>query len=859
MRNPSSSVHASQTPPLITSASDDFLLHVEKPARYIGAEVNAVHKDPASVKLRIALAFPDAYEVGMSHLGLKILYTIVNSRPELYAERAFAPWPDREALLRLHGELLGTIETGTPLSQMDMVGFSLQYELCATMVLQMLDLGGIPVRAADRGIGDPLIVGGGPVASNPLPLSAFFDAFVVGDGEDVILELADAQVRWKDQAGSREDLLSQWKRIPGVWVPSLHQSGDTVHRRITADLSQARFPSLPVVPFCEIVHDRVGIEIARGCTRGCRFCQAGMLYRPVRERSADQILGLARDSLASTGWEEVSLLSLSSGDHSQIMDVVAGMTREFAEERVAVSLPSLRTDTFTSQMAAEIRKVRKTGFTLAPEASTERLRRVINKGNTEEDLRRAVVTAFKAGWRSLKLYFMIGLPFETDEDLDGIVSLLRKASGWANGGKITGSVSTFVPKSHTPFQWTEQISPAETERRRDHIRRHFHRGKVQVKFHDPGISFLEGVMARGDRRLAEVIELAYRKGARFDGWDDQLKYPLWMAAFRESDIDPDQYLVARDTAAKLPWGFIDTGVAPEYLLEEWARAGREELTPDCRFGSCTGCGVCDWEEIRPRVACPSAVDRSVEESQGTCPPESEKPGEPEQEPNLRRFRLTYAKQGRMRFLGHQDLIRVFYRTFRRYGMSLDYSKGFHPHPRLRFSPPLALGVESVAEFLDFDVVNEMAGVREILETLRDGLPNGITPESLAEIPLNEPALSAKIQAFTYEIEVSGSLSVEELQRRVSQFLSCASFEISKAHKGKARTRDLRQLTVTAVASGSTVTLILKADQSGSVHPMDAFAALLGLTREEVRGLKIVKTSVTLDASCPGHEGLRHVQ
>jgi radical SAM family uncharacterized protein/radical SAM-linked protein len=815
----------------------DVLSRVEKPARYVGQEVNVVRKDLDTIGLHMALAFPDVYEVGMSHLGLKILYSVINARPDLYAERVFAPWPDMEALLRQEDKQLRTLETGTPLREMDFIGFSLQYELCASNVLQMLDLAKIPLRSHSRERDHPLVVGGGPGSFNPAPLSPFFDAFVIGDGEDVILDMANAHLQWKVQQGSRKELLTEWKRIPGVYVPSLYEEGDVVCKRVVSDLNQTPYPTDLVVPFCETVHDRIGLEIARGCTRGCRFCQAGMIYRPVREREARSIIDLAHNSLASTGWEEIALLSLSSGDYSCIGDLIRRFTRDFAHDKVALSLPSLRTDSFDAEMAEEIRKVRKTGFTLAPEAGSERLRRIINKGNTEEDLQRAVTTAFDRGWKAVKLYFMIGLPFETDEDIKGIVGLIRKASSWSKGGRITASVSTFVPKSHTPFQWCEQIGIEEIKRRQHHIRQFFRKGKTRVKFHDPRTSFLEGVFARGDEQLAKVIESAFRKGARFDGWDEHLKFDTWMDSFEEMEIDPSDYLKPREVEHPLPWDFINTGVSREFLVKEWEKAKDANVTGDCRDGDCLGCGVCDFEEILPRLSQPVGVDfdRSAEII-------SEIP-----EPTIRRLRLRYGKFGAMRFLGHHDVVRVFNRALRRAGLRTDYSKGFHPHPRMRFSPPLGLGIESLAEYVDFDLVNCALRADDISRKLENTLPQGIQPLDLVETPLNEPPVSAKIHWVRYELELPGAISHGEMSEKVGRFESAASFEITKVHKGKSRTRDLKEWVYRLDLNESILGISFKSGPSGSVHPYDAISAILGMSRESIKTMRLVKTSVGFEA------------
>ncbi|MGC8602469.1 MAG: TIGR03960 family B12-binding radical SAM protein [Desulfomonilaceae bacterium] len=816
----------------------DVLSAVKKPARYIGGELNAVLKNPDEVRIRVALAFPDVYEVGMSHLGLKILYSILNAQKDIFAERVFAPWHDMEQQMREKRIPLLTLETGHEVRRMDIVGFSLQYELCASTVLQMLDLAGIPLRLDERRAKDPLILAGGPVSFNPMPMSDFFDAFLIGDGEEAILEICDTCKLWKDQGGDRLGLLQALKELPGVFVPALHKYGEAVTKRVVSDLDKVGFPRSFVVPFCDITHDRVGLEIARGCTRGCRFCQAGIVYRPVRERKTQCLLNLSRDLLKSTGWDEIGLLSLSSGDYSSIGPLVKGLTSEFSNGKVALSLPSLRTDTFDSELAAEIRKVRKTGFTLAPEAGTERLRRVINKGNSEEDLKLAITSAFRQGWKAIKLYFMIGLPTETDEDLSGIVDLIFKASRWGKAGQIKASISTFVPKSHTPFQWVSQISLEETYRRQAFIRDCVRKRSTILKFHNPRMSFLEGVFARGNKDMGMVIEKAFKKGARFDSWDESLNFEIWMDSFEELGFDPNRSLDTRSINEVLPWDPIKTRVDKLYLANEFHRAMNNELTADCRSGNCTGCGVCDFKQVQPviqQILKNEIAIQPVKKTDFTT------------ESKVRRFRLKYSKSGAMKFLGHHDVMRCFERAFRRADLALDYSCGFHPHPKLRFSPPTALGIKSLVEYLDFDLKNCSLTVKVIFKALENALPNGLKPLEIFETSLNETHLSAKIQKVTYEIRLNDHLKQNHITAKLDEFYGKDSVMISFGPNQKRKTRDLKQYILSISQSGQTVILKIRMTPNGSVNPYEAIREMFGLSEDQTKSLQIIKREVEFES------------
>jgi len=596
---------------------NEILPWVQKPARYLGTEWNAVRKDWEAVPVRMAFAFPDLYEVGMSHLGLQILYGLVNSRDDLLMERVFAPAVDLEQQLRQRGVPLFSLESHRPLRDFDVVGFTLQYELTFTNLLNMLDLAGIPLRTQKRGDEDPLVLAGGPAGFNPEPLAPFVDAFVIGEGEECILEILQAvrDVKGECARASRLELLERLVEIPGVYIPSFYnveysgegriagftplhpRAPERVQRRVLPDLDAAYFPLKPIVPLAEAVHERGMLEVFRGCTRGCRFCQAGIIYRPVRERSPEILLGQAREIIANTGFEELSLVSLSSLDYSGLSTLLPQLAEGCETTRTGLSLPSLRVDSFSVETARGL-PGRRTSVTFAPEAGTQRLRDVINKGVTEGDLLEAVEAALAAGWNAVKLYFMVGLPTEEQEDLEGIADLVQKVRQIGKRSvkkrvRVTVSASSFVPKAHTPFQWEGQVPPGVLEEKHRFLQDLVEKSGAQYNWHNVETSFLEAVFARGDRRLALALEEAWRRGCRFDGWTESFQFPLWEESFRTVGLDPAAYAGRRFAYDELlPWDLIDAGLDRNFLVREHKRALAGILTPDCRFTACEGCGIC---------------------------------------------------------------------------------------------------------------------------------------------------------------------------------------------------------------------------------------------------------------------------
>ena len=601
---------------------DEILLNIEKPARYIGGEVNSVMKDKDKVDIRFAMCFPDVYEIGMSHLGIQILYDMFNRREDTWCERVYSPWMDLDKILKEKNIPLFALESQDPVRDFDFLGITIQFEMCYTNILQILDLSQIPIHASDRTEEDPFVIGGGPCAYNPEPLAEFFDIFYIGEGETVYDELLDAYREWKKTGGSRKDFLRQAAQIEGLYVPQFynvtyHEAGTIesflpndpsaparIRKQVVMEGTDAPYPMKPVVPFIKATQDRVVLEIQRGCIRGCRFCQAGMIYRPTRERRVETLKESARAMLKNTGHEEISLSSLSSSDYSSLYELVTFLIDEFKDKGINISLPSLRIDAFSLDVMSKVQDIRKSSLTFAPEAGSQRMRDVINKGLTEEEILTGAGEAFEGGWTKVKLYFMLGLPTETEEDMKEIARLSDRVARRyyeipkdQRHGKcqITASSSFFVPKPFTPFQWASMYTAEEYDRRahivNEEFREQLNRKSLKYNWHDAQVTVLEGVMARGDRRVGAVIEEAYRLGCLFDSWTESFRNDLWMEAFRNTDVDISFYNQReRGKDEIFPWDFIDIGVSRSFLYREWERALNETVTPNCRE-KCSGCGA----------------------------------------------------------------------------------------------------------------------------------------------------------------------------------------------------------------------------------------------------------------------------
>ncbi len=829
--------------------SPEILQSVTKPTRYTGGEWNAVHKEWNEVECSFALCLPDVYEVGMSNLGLAILYEILNRREDTAAERVYAPWTDMEEIMREREIPLFSLESHRPLREFDFWGFSLQYEMIYSNVLNLLDLAGIPLWAKDRGEDVPFVVGGGPCVYNVEPIADFFDFFVVGEGEEVLGELVDAFRAWKgeNRPGGRRGFLARLLDIEGIYVPSFYEAQQdengafrgwkplhekarpVIYKRVIKDMDKVISVEHPLVPYMDIVHNRIMLELFRGCSRGCRFCQAGICYRPARERSEEKLRTMARGLVDATGYDEMSLTSLSSADYSCLGHLVDDLMEEFRQEKVSFSLPSLRIDSFSIELAHRMQQVRKSGLTFAPEAGTQRLRDVINKGVTEENLLTACGAAFRQGWKQVKLYFMMGLPTETDEDVIGIAELAKRVVDLyteikgKRGVKVTVSVSCFVPKPYTPFQWFGQISLEEFERRQQLLKEHITDRAITFHYHDAKLSVLEGALARGDRRQSQVIYQAWKDGAKFDGWSDYFHEDIWREAFRKSGLDISFYNErSREFDEALPWEITTPGVNREFLLREWHRAMKGKLTEDCRRGKCSVCGICQNLDVH-------VIDHAEKVSRKDTVPaeqgakEARRIGEGGGKPRtLFKYRAKICKGEEIRYLSHLDYAAVFERALLRAKLPVAYSEGFNPHMKIAFASALAVGVVSEAEYMDFELTKPLCQP-EVFDRLRAQLPKGAEVLELKEIHGKKSSLMAEADLACYRISVPYAGREEEARAAVKSFNEAKEITYTRVTPKKVRTKEIKQymgeaLSVEAGDGKLQIGMQIKITSAGSVKP-----------------------------------------
>jgi len=886
----------------------DFLDKVEKPARYTGGEVGSIVKDWDGVQAKVCLAFPDVYDIGMSHLGFKILYKILNDDPRTLAERCYAPWKDVEAELRERSIPLVSLENKRPLRDFDVVGFSLQFELTYTNVLLMLDLGGVPLRSADRGDDDPLVIAGGPTATHPEPLAAFVDLFVIGDGEEKATEVALTWTRLRNEGVPRRERLVALAKLGAVYVPSLYRTRVDAETglevvdapiepglplpvgRALVDLNKYPFPSTSPTGGPEAIFDRVSIEIARGCTEGCRFCQAGMIYRPVRERDPEQVVQTVLDAVRATGNDEVSLTALSTADVSCISPLIKKVADKLAQQRVSMSVSSLRAYGLEPELLDELKRVRATGLTFAPEAGTQRMRDVVNKNVTEEQLLETAERVFSRGWDRMKLYSMIGLPTEQDEDVVGIIEMGARTAAVGRkvkkSAEVTVSVSTHVPKPHTPFQWAAMDSLSEVGRKQALLRSTVKAYRnVKLKTHGAEASVLEGIFARGDRRLCDVLERAYKNGARFDSWDDRLRLEVWEEAFTHVGVDRAPYLGTLPVTARLPWDHIDVGLEEGFLAREYRKALQSRLSPPCgkvagtfihhtnlddaladkRRLVCYDCGVaCDMTQMRndrvdfldklgarrlpivQEAPAPQEVPAPVEavapevvdEEEAREPAKAPRREPPPKGRGGHLYRLRFEKTGPMALLGHLDVVRELPRVFRRVGERMVYTKGFHPKPDMIFGPALSLGVMSLDEYVDvrLERMIEQAELDGLVERMNAASPSGLRFLGAARLGSDDASISRVVAGARYVLAFAraavktepGQRAEDVLEARCRAAMEATTLPIRREIEGIGKIVDVRKYLARAEVGGDEAREALaRAGLSGDIVALDVIVSITG--------------------------------
>jgi radical SAM family uncharacterized protein/radical SAM-linked protein len=853
---------------------DPLLPTVEKPGRYIGLERNVTRKDLAQASVTLALAFPDSYEIGMSHTGLKILYELVNRREEFACERVYAPWVDLEDAMRSRGIPLFSTESFAPVGDFDVLGFSLQAELNYSNILNMLDLAGLPVWQRDRRETDPIVLGGGPCTANCEPIADFFDAFLVGDAEEALNIFLDAYRDGRSRDLSRRELLVHLASIEGIYVPSLYDVAYDANGRITAIttndprapekakrtwvpvLKPEYYPDKPMVPSVEIVQDRLGLEVMRGCTQGCRFCQAGYWYRPVRELDPGDVADMTKKFVAESGWSEVGLLSLSTADYSQIEPLVKCLAPQLSDRRVSISLPSLRAEAFSVGLADAVSEVRKSGFTFAPETGSDRLRRVINKTFTNEDMIQAADVAFARGWDLIKVYTMIGLPTETSADLDELVRLVEGilAQGRKHGRKnVNVAVGSFVPKSWTPFQWAPFDGVEILERKLSYLKERFRNVRgAKMKWHEPREAEIECVLSRGDRRVGRILHTAWRSGVRFDGWTEHFRYDLWTKAFETEGIPKETYLRAYDLDEILPWDVLDVSIKKRWLQIELIKAKKEMRTEDCKWGHCYACGVPGngedtmlakgmpttlpvFDAATAPASDPAAyrdVAKGAAYRQKAMPdlPTAAKRGT--QGDRVFRHRIAFTKEGDARFLSHRNTMDVLERAIRAAGLPARYSEGFNPHMKLSMGPALALGLESRHEVFDAEGIAPFPA--DAAERIAGKLPAGISILEVRELGPGEPNLAKAVKGARYAVR----LDSEDHVHRAGDAVAAGWREAMPA---------LRALSLEAGVSGMSLRFEVNLDQAAgeTATAKKVLEKLLAIPPEAQTSMSVVREATVL--------------
>lgn len=855
-----------------------LLPRVEKPARYLGNEWGATRKSWDSVPVRLALAFPDLYEVGMSHLGSKILYQVLNRREDALCERVFAPAPDMEAAMREAGLPLYGLESMQPLTEFDGIGFSLSYELTYTNILNMLSLAGIPVERAEREAGNwPLIFAGGPNSFNPEPFADFVDFVVVGDGEEIVHDLVDAFHSFKVNGTPREEQLKALTRIYGVYVPKFYDVefegpnrpitryvplGDVpypIKKRTVEQLLNDYHPTESPVPYVPVVHDRVPTEVRRGCDAGCRYCQAGFIYLPVRERKAEDVVSLTSETIRCTGYEEYSLFSLSSGDYTQSREVVQPLTMANSPLGASMSLPSLRVDSFSLEMATAAQSVRKSTFTFAPEAGSQRMRDIINKNISEEEIRYAIRHTYEAGWHTLKLYFMIGLPNETHEDVEAIVALvemikkdcdaIRRADPRPRPAiRINLTVSTFVPKPHVPFQWRAQDTIEEVAAKQAYLFTEMKKRGVKVNAHERHTSQLEAVLSRGDRRLCRLVKRAWELGAAHDAWGEHHRPEIWQRAAEETGVDFAFYANTRwDYDWALPWDIIDSGITKRHLVRD-DKQSDELIQMDHCSKKCWGCGVCFRLNVNHDLA-----GAALDKIDCSAPPREASIEIVDNHPphdKVQRVRARFTKMGDVRWISHLDLMRLFERALRRAAVPVAFSQGFNPRPAVEFGAPLALGITSLTEMVDV-YLGERLELEDYLARLNTALPPEVQLTSAWEVPLKGSSLMALVEESTYKVWLGESIPAAAWE----SFMARASIPYEKTSKTGTKTVDLRPLILDVQPESDRVVKVrLKTGSRGNGKPEDVVEALGAFLDTDIAVLSILRTDLVLTDDA--HEGAR---